>query len=382
MYLAGGKAFAERFIFFWRSPFYGLWLGTFYLISGYDERICFYLEKYTSMILLSLVIAYLGKQLFDTQNGLLMGIWTLNCKYLVIETNSSHVMAATLFAVSLLSLTFPDRRLRLPMAILMLLLSTQVRSEMWAPFIVVVIILLILALRNWRAKNRVAPVINWGSIRYWVVCISVGIGLFLLFNLRLSPPEPHRLSEAFAMNFAMNYVDRLNLQRSTQTEEFDWMKVWVAAFPGVSSSTEAIRRDRGEIHPLTAVKKYPEEALAHIGYNLSLFPRALSATFLAFDRPLLMLLVFTVYLIFSGLLIKDDKYLGKWKEIPVDTKVFLVIWSLAILSLIPISFILRVVARYYIQLMPILIGFTVLCLRLLMNLTVVHFKKNKTVSVI
>jgi hypothetical protein len=375
MYLAGGKDFAERFIFFWRSPLYGLWVGIFYLISGYDERICFYLEKYASMFLLSLAIAYLGNRLFDTQTGLLMGIWTLNCKYLVIETNGSHVIAAALFAISLLSLTFGDHRRRLPIATLALLLSTQVRSEMWVPFIVVTIILFALALKNWRIKKRAAPIINWGGKRYWMACISVGIGLFLLINLRLGTPEPHRLSEAFAMNFAMNYVDRQHLQRTTAAGEFDWMKVWVTALPGVSSSAEAIQRDRGEIHPVTALKKYPGEVLSHIGYNLKLFLRALPATFLAFDRPVLMFLVFTAYLLFSGLLRRDNKYFGNWKEIPADAKVFLAVWSLAILSLILISFVLRVVARYYIQLMPALIAFALLCLNLSINLACLRFKR-------
>lgn len=366
MYLAGGREFAERFIFFWRSPFYGLWVGIFYLLSGDNPELCFYIEKYVSTFLLGLATAYLGQQLFDTRTGLLMGIWMLNCKYLVIETNGSHILAATLFVVSLLAFFLPDKAARLPVALLFLWLSTQVRSEMWVPLVIVIIILSITALRHWKSKKQNILTLSPGKIRYWALSIITCVALTLLFNLRIGSAESHRFSEAFAMNFAMNYVDRLQLQATSTKDELDWKKIWVKAFPGVSTSPEAIAKDRGEIHPLTAILSYPQEVIAHIGYNLKLFARAFPAAFLAFDRRLLMLIALMIYLSSFILWKGKDGPRTSWNMMFGEDRSMLILWSLVILSLVPISLALRVVARYYLQLVPVQIMFTVLGLRMVM----------------
>ncbi len=360
MYLAGGELFADRLQFFWRSPLYGLWMGVFYILSGRNPEICFYLEKYVSTFLLGLAVAWLGLRLCDLSAGLLMGVWILNCKYILLESNGSHIIAAVLFSISLLSLTFANRNARLPVALLALLLSTQARSEMWIPLIFVLFTISFLAARKWMGRKRFAVAIFGESKRYWIAAAAVGAVFFLLFNIRMGPTEPHRLSEAFAMNFAMNYVDRLNTPKADQSEQFDWMRVWVSALPGVSASAEAVREDRGEIHVIKAIKKYPKKMLAHVGYNLKLFVRALPASFLAFDRPRLMLISFVIYL--SSLYLSRSIFhsVGKWDEMPSEERLLIAVWALAILTLIPISLVLRVVARYYIQLAPVLIAVSVI----------------------
>lgn len=363
MYLAGAELFADRQLFFWRSPLYGLWMGLIFMLCGNDLELCFYVEKYFSTFLLGLVVGFFGLRLFGLKAGILMGIWTLNCKYILLESNGSHIVAGVLFSLSLLSLTFDDRNARLPSALLALLLSTQVRSEMWVPLIFVLLALSVLALRQWVGKKRYALAISEGGKSYWTMSALIGASLLILFNLRIGPPEQHRFSEAFAMNFAMNYVERSGQPLTGGPGEFDWMKIWVNTFPGVSASADAIKENRGEIHPIEAIKKYPREVLAHIGYNLKIFVRALPASFLAFDRPFLMLLIFAVYL--SSLVLPGSTVdlAGKWDGMGNEEKLLLVIWALAILTLIPISLVLRVVARYYIQLVPVLIAVPVLAVR-------------------
>ncbi len=368
MYLAGGHEFAHYFLFFWRSPLYGLWMGIFHILSGYDMERSFYIEKYVSTFLLGLMIACLGKYLFDTRTGLFMGIWALNCKYLVTETNGSHIIAAVLFTASLLMLLSPNRAARLPVALLFFLLSTQVRSEMWIPFAAVCLVLAIQTGKRIinKTENRIS--FDPSDRKYWAATSLIGIALFSLFWMRLTPPEPGRLAEAFAMNFAMNYIDRHQLRATTPGNELGWAAVWVKVLPGVSTSAEAIDEDRSDIHPFAAIKKYPGEITAHVVYNLKLFVRALLAVFLAFDRLLLMLVVTLLYLLsYRFWRPTGNDYLHKWRSLSEEQKQLLVIWSLAIVLLIPISFVLRVVARYYLQLLPVLIGMVIFGLRWAMN---------------
>lgn len=367
MYLAGAKYFAEEFRFFWRSPFYGAWMGIFYLLSGYDLQLCFYLEKYASLFLFGLSIAYLGYRLFDTRTAVLMGLWALNLKYVVLETNSSHTLAATLFVCSALCLLTLNEKKRLPVALLVFFLSTQVRSEMWVPFFFILVCLLYVAVKQYFAKREMFQASLKTASAAWLVCALITIGLVGLFNSRLSPREPGRLAEAFAMNFALNYIDRNHLAKDSTGADAPWMQVWVDALPGVSKSAEAIELDREEIHPLIAIQKYPEQMRAHFLYNVKLAVAAIPAVFLAFDRRILMAIVFLAYLLSFFIKPNNNAYFEKWQALAPEVRQLLFLWSAAILLLIPISFALRVVARYYLQLVPLQIALMAVGLKMLMN---------------
>jgi hypothetical protein len=361
MYLAGGEMFGEQLRFFWRAPLYGFWMGLFYLGAGRDQRLAFYAEKYVSMFLLGVAIAYLGKALFDTRTGVLMGVWALNCKYLVLETNSSHIIAAVLYTVSLLCFFLPERKARLPFALFALLLSTQVRSEMWVSLFVVAICLCAYAILIRLKGKSLQPVLEIGSVKYWKMAALAASAVLLIFNLRIGPPEDHRLSEAFAMNFALNYLER---NRPLQLDNQDWKNVWVTALPGVSPSFEAIEKNRGEIHPFAAILNYPQEMVSHVVYNLKLFLYAFPATVLAFDRQLVVAIAFLIYTL-SYILRKPDWNALRHRISPHD-RMWIVIWSFSIVSLIPVSFALRVVARYYIPLIPILMAAVMICAHLVL----------------
>jgi hypothetical protein len=367
MYLAAARYFAHHFIFFWRSPLYGAWMGVFYLVSGCDPQLCFYLEKFASLVVLSLSVAYLGCRLFDIRSGLLMGFWTLNCKYVVLETNGSHALAATLFALSLNCLLLRNQAARVPTALLVMFLSTQVRSEMWVPFLAIVAYLAARSVRKRLSGQGPEFFVTSKMRHYWIICSVIGLGLILLFNARPSPEEPHRFSEAFAMNFALNYIDRHHLSARNSLAETDWRYIWVNALPGVSRSADAIELDREELHPFTAVRKYPGEMLIHVAYNLRLAATALPAVFLAFDRRGVMFLIVTGYLLSLALIKKADDRPDKWNSFSREFRYLLLTWSLAICLLVPVSLVLRVVARYYIQLVPIQITSATLIIRATAN---------------
>jgi hypothetical protein len=367
MYLAAASYFARHFIFFWRSPLYGAWIGVFYLVSGCDPQLCFYLEKFASLVVLSLSVACLGYHLFDIRSGLLMGFWTLNCKYVVLETNGSHALAATLFALSLNCLLLRNQAARIPAALLLMFLSTQVRSEMWVPFLGIVAYLAARSVRKRLSGQGQEFFVTSRMRHYWIICSVIGLGSIMLFNARPSPKEPHRLSEAFAMNFALNYIDRHHLSARNSLTETDWRYIWVNALPGVSRSADAIELDREELHPFTAVRKYPGEMLNHVAYNLRLAAIAFPAAFLAFDRRGLMLLVVLGYLLSLVFFNEPDDRPDKWNSLSREFRHFLLTWSIAICLLVPISLLLRVAARYYIQLIPIQITAATLIIRAALN---------------
>jgi hypothetical protein len=367
MYLAGAKYFAAEFRFFWRSPFYGAWMGVFYLLSGYDLQLCFYLEKYTSLFLFALSVAGLGYRLFDTRTAILMGLWVLNLKYVVLETNSSHILAATLFVCSTLCLLTLNEKKRLPVALLVFFLSTQVRSEMWVPLFFIIACLLFIAIKRYRSNREMFGANLKTASSAWVACAVVVIGLTILFNSRLSPREPGRLAEAFAMNFALNYIDRNHLVKNDSDTDTPWMQIWVDALPGVSKSVEAIELDREEIHPFTAIQRYPAQMKAHILYNLKLAVVAFPAVFLAFDNRILMAIILLIYILSFFIKTGNIRHPEKWQSLAPEVRQLLFLWLLAILLLIPISFALRVVARYYVQLIPLQLALAMAGLRMFMH---------------
>lgn len=349
MYLPAGQAFAEHFVFFGRAPVYSAWLGTLFLASGRDLRRAFYLDKFASVFLLSFLVACLGWQMFDARTGLVLGIWILESKYLILESNGSHAVAASLFVAGALCLFLPRQTLRIPAALLLLFLAAKTRAEMSAPLALIVgALAAVIVKRAWSARRLSIP-----GARYWLTSIMICVGLSLLFSFRIFWPEPHQVKEALAMNFAMNYVDRNHLNDKYSKPGEGYPEIWAQAFPGISPSAAEIRQDKSLIDPLGALRTYPGEIAAHVSYNVKLAVRALPAMLLAFDRPFLMLLILLTYTgsYFWGRNSGFD--LTRWRKLSQETRLCLMFWAGAACSLILISLVFRVVSRYYIQLLPV-----------------------------
>jgi hypothetical protein len=353
-YLASGGTFLERFTLEWRTPLYSIWMAGFYLLSGRDVKTCYYLEKVVSVLLLSLLVGWLGRQLFDTRTGLLLGIWVLNCKYLMIETNGSHILPASIFVLSLLCFFLPNRAMRLPAALLLLFISTQARQEMWVPFLAVVGYL------AWRAVKRLirgqasTGRLTLSGLRYWLAVIVIGGGLGLLIFWRLGPPIEHRINYAFAQTFAYTYVERHHLSEKYPNPWISFEQVIAEAMPAIGTVPA--------FSPWTAMKYYPVETRAHFIYNIKMAIRALPAMVLVLDHPILMLVIFLIYLASYIIWREPGGYLKRWKSIPDDTRRLMIIWILSIFLLILPTIVFNVAARYYIQLIPtelVLVAFIV-----------------------
>jgi hypothetical protein len=340
VYLDGGRAFAEHFVFLARAPVYSAWLGAIYLAGGRDLGRTFLIEKILSLVLLSLVTAYLAFLLFDWRSGILAGIWVLNCKYLLFETNSSHTLAAILSVVSVLCFFRKDADSRLPFALFALFLSTQARSEMWVPLLAVIVYL---GAREWwtrrRPETKARPTGRRRRRRlYWIATAAATLVLLVLFNLRATAPETARLTVAFEQNFAVNYVERYGLFQKFGRPWDDWARIYAEAMPGSPG-------------PLSAAIHYPRQVLGHVGYNLKLTMRALPAMLLAWEWPVIMGLALVIYL---GLefLERRSHHLSRF-IMAGDASEATKVWALTTCLVIPISLVMRAAARYYVPLIPV-----------------------------
>jgi hypothetical protein len=353
-YLLAGKEFIEDALFQWRAPFYSVWIGMFYLLSGQVLQSCFYLEKHFSVFLLSLLVACLGRKLFDTRTGLLIGIWVLNCKYFIIEANGTHAMVASLYTVSILSLLIGNQYARLPVALFPLFLATQVRVDMWLPFITIIVAIILVLIRRPLSSQSIKQLFAKPSIPYWTSCLALCVMISALFASRPGSIEPSIAGQAFVSNFAVNYVERMNLGDRYPQPWYAVDQILKEAVPGATDTW-------------TAIRMYPLEIKAHVTYNLKLILRALGANVLALDNPLWMLTAALTY--FGSYIIgqKQIDYLEKWKSVLRNSGPLFVIWFLALCWIIPMTMIFRAAARYYIPLIPLQICLFIYMTRAVMN---------------
>ena len=342
MYLQAGQIFADYGTFFQRAPGYSAWLGLVYLASNRDLRSTFYIDKYSSTFILIFLIACLGWRLFDFRTGVLLGFWGLNCKYLILESNGSHTFAACFFAGSLLSLLIKRDALRLPVALLLLFLSAQARSEMYVALWIVLAVLAIQLLLRWRKGQLV---ISRGATAWALGTLVLCVALYATFVARRIAPEPNRMRETFCMSFALNYIERNNLPKTIPAQQ-----IWADVFPAISPPAAELKRDASKIDVVGTVLHYPKEIASHFIYNIKLAVRALPAMVIGIDRLLLVLGAFVLYL--ASFFVWKPK--PRWPTLPAIIRQQFWLWSLASLALIPISLVLNVVARYYIQLLPVL----------------------------
>lgn len=340
-YLAAGRSFAEQFVFFWKSPLYSAWLGIFHFLSGGNQEFCFFLEKAVSVLLLALLVAYLGRLLFDTRTGLLLGVWVVNCKYLIWEVNNSHTLTACLLVAGALSLFLPNERARVPLALLAVFLSTQVRAEMRLPLAAMIVYVLWSWGRGLIKQTGASSIFDARAFRWWAGCGAMALALLVLFATRPGGEAKYELAnEAFAQNFAANYVDRFGLHERYPHPWGAAHEIMGNAMPGADGLIEAF-------------VKHPREVAAHVLFNIKVSLRALPANVLGVTNRWLMAAVFALYLVSFWLWPQRESYRAKWTALPEETRRMLIAWALGSGLLILNTYLFRVAARYYIQLIPV-----------------------------
>lgn len=345
-YLLAGKEFSEKFILMWRAPLYSMWMGVVYYICEYDMRLAFYVEKILSIIILSSLIGVMIKRLIGGWAGVVSAAWTWNLKYLLTETNGSHAAAASMFTLAIISLSIVDKYIRILLVFYFLYLSAMCRSEMW----VVLILTGMLFIGYWLKRNAgyVSLIAGLKNIpgKYWILTLALLCMSISMNVMRMSKPEQDRLSVAFMQNFVVTYVEREGLKDKYQDAWISWQAVLAEVMPNAAT-------------PYNAIKYYPSDIVNHFIYNVRLSIKALPATAFAFNSNIVAAFTFILLIltILSGGFFSQDQYLNSGSLYLVA----IVLVSACIL--VPISIVLRVAARYYIQLIPVMIFISTVLIR-------------------
>ncbi len=342
-YLSESRVIAEQFRFPLARQLYMTWLAAFEKVTG-DLRETFFLEKTVSTLLLAFLLAVLGWKLFDARTGFLILIWVLNCKYLLIEPNGSHTLAAAMTVASVLCFYLPWRTAALPASLFILLLSIKVREEMIVPVAFVTGFLVVRALYRWWLGR--AASINRMPLNYYYLGAAVVLfaGMIVLFSARPNSSTSPYYSTIMRAEFAGTYVNRTGL-RSQLPGKGPWVsEAWNLTYneklPGVKTDFDVIRL-------------YPREELANIVYNLKITPRVASAMFLGFDHPLLMMAAFLLYLVSFVVWPGANGVFQRWQPIPTETLTLMVVWALGTCLIAGLICLLYISARHYVQLIPV-----------------------------
>lgn len=356
-YLKEAQLTADQFAFSRVRPLYSSWLAGFYLISAKDLRQCFYLEKTVSVLLLSLLVAFLGLFLFDARTALLLFVWVLNCKYMITEPNGSHALGASMLAASALCFFLPNRALRLPASLFILFLSIKVREENIVPLGFVVLCLLIRAAYRWKQGVRRDPQLATSKY-YWIGGAIVFAAMLALFAARPQNTTSPYLSILIRTEFAGTYVHRTGLINQLPGKK-DWVReAWDVTYneklPGVNNDWDLIRL-------------YPGEELANIVYNFKITPRVAGAMFLAFDRTKIMLAAFLLYFLSFIIWPGRSGRFQRWRPISKETGSLLVLWAIGILLIVALVVPLYISSRHYVQLIPVQVIGTMFILRWAMS---------------
>ena len=132
------------------------------------------------------------------------------------------------------------------------------------------------------------------------------------------------------------YVERHALSQYPEPwESFD--AIWSEALPGA-------------ITPFGAARRYPREVAGHFLHNLRIIPRTALTLCLRLDGWLALVIALPSWGLLAGVLRGNGV-----SDIPSPARRNLILWCAAIGTTVPISIVLRVAARYYIQLAPFIL---------------------------
>lgn len=314
-----------------RGPLYSVWMATLFELAGPDLHRTFQVEKLVTTLALALTTGLVAGRLFGGATGILAGAWVMNCKYLLHESNGSHTFAAVVWMTGLLVLlsSLGPRR---PLTLIVLFLATQVRTELWVPFLLAAAAVIA---REWNVTRRKVEsrplALSWAA----ALLISVAAWTVLHANTYRAPMQVG-VRLAFQQGFAVTYVDRHDLRGRFPDPWRNWQPVWAEALPGATDLASALRL-------------HPRAVLGHVAYQAGLTLRALPALVLAFELPWLMLVLVPCYL---GGPASRDLVPRPFPPQPDDVRDAAFALA-ALLVLVPISCVLRVAARNYVPLLPL-----------------------------
>jgi hypothetical protein len=313
-----------------RSPLYSLWIAGAHLAGDGSLTTTFRIERLSTLLLLSAVTGLVAAQVAGFSGGFLAVAWLLDTHYLLKEPNGSHTAAAVLWMAGIACLLVVEGERRRAVGALFFLLSTQIRSDMWLPF---ALLLVLLSRRDWREGRG-------QRLRAWA--LSMGVGLVLVTGLALSSHgfEGNRLRELFGQSLSMTRLERIEGTPPDQLPWDDWEAVWTRTFPGIPDA-------------LTLLRDRPGEVVAHFGFQARRSVRTIAADVLRLENPVGLMLAVALWL---AVLRSGENTIGPGsRPAALDKPGALgdgLGAAVALLTLIPVSCVFRVAARNYLQLVP------------------------------
>jgi hypothetical protein len=345
-YLQVGRDFADRHVVRWIIPIYSIWMGGFYLLNSKDMESTFWSEKFVSVLLFAILAGWLGWRLFGPALGLLMSLWTLNCKYLVLETNGTHALATSVAILGALCFFLPRKNLRLPAATFLLFLSTQVRQDMWAPFLAFCFALAILFLRDvWRKSKLRFKRLEQASVLPWIAALVMSVFVYAALAWQMTPRPAHRINITFGEYYAYQYVQRHALQSKFADPWNQWLDIIKESMPDLA--------DPSLISPLAVARRHPSELIAHVTFNAKTAIVAVPAMIGGLMHPLLFSVIsigLVLYYILTDLRESPQK---SRPELDFETREHVLVWMLALASLIPVALLMAPAARTLIPVIPV-----------------------------
>jgi hypothetical protein len=394
VYLNTAAEFPTNFTVSQKSPLYTMWLGAFYYVCGGDKQSAFWAERFTSLIILSAAVGYLGLLLFDARTAAFLAFWVADCKYIEVDSNGSNPLAASLFVVSLICLVAVKSKARLPLAILLLFLASLARPEMRLPLFAVLLFLtaravIVYARRRAgsrasdkqplhaahtagkdrfgtslasRALDLIAPSdaghprvgggpsfdLNARALYHWIVLIVVAVSLSVFIH-RNARNDSWSVGYAYFMAFAVNHAARTH---TSHLYPHGWPPMDATIQKALPQVPTPINTEMGLGEIIRAARIYPHEALANFFYNLKSFGYVLPALMLGLHSRALWVLAFLLY---AGSYYKwRGVFYDKLRRLPRQVIQELLIWGAAAFMVIPATLLIFVEARYYFPLIPVL----------------------------
>jgi hypothetical protein len=332
----------NRFALSQKAPLYSAWLGAFCSLSDMNPSRCFVREKLGSLFLLSLLCAYLGKCLFGMRAGVFLGFWIMNSKYIVIESNGSNVLAASLFVASLLCLFLPSRDARLPAATLLLFLSSLARPEMRIPLLAVLLYVAVRGVKSIIVRQDLVearPLRR--SLKNWAVVIIIALALQALITAHegLDKGLAFSAENAFVLGFGVTYIERHGLSGQFPDPWHEAYEVVDYIMPGVSQ-------------PYAALLLYPRLFGEHVIYNVRKSMRVLPSILFGFWNRPLQVTAFFCFLASHALARGRRRHEDRWKSLSSEQAREVIVWLSAVCLLVPVACVFLILWRYYLPLIP------------------------------
>jgi hypothetical protein len=302
-----------------RAPLYSLWIAAVFLTTDGPLSRTQQVERTATLLILAAVTGWVASRFVGAYGGFLAGAWVLCSRYLVGEPNGSHTAAAVLWIAGVGVLTLSRGGLR-PAAVFLLGMSTQIRSDMWFPTLVAILLLVRTDWQDSRLRNAKGWL--WGAS-----ALVVSIGILAAFSHDL---ERTRINVLFRQSLAMTHLERTEGVPAHKLPWSEYETVWARLFPDTPDGWSLVRRR-------------PEVLVQHIAYQARLSVRTLAADVFRPEYPWAFGVGVVVWLLLE---------LGTGAHPPSRVGYDVIVTMLALVVLVPVSCLFRVAARNYLQLVP------------------------------